>query len=244
MRRVVATYVVLLVPALLGLLVLLVLLVVTAPRIFATAYDSLGLQADRIGDAVSDGAVALAALGSIQILALVLPCAAIVLTGLRIVRRTGGAVAGWASGSGGRTAFATAGTLALAALAAWTWWPNGDYEPLRPGEHGTVSEVAASVREIPSGRPAWTPAREAEHGSEPTLREQRAPDREPAAPQEEEESDTTTTPAEDPAPTTTVPEEEEIAPAETTTAPATEDPAVVPEEELPVEPPTAEPIIP
>ncbi len=62
-RRVVATYVVLLVPTLLGLLVVLVM---SAPRIFATAYDSFGLQADRIGDAVADGAVALAALGVLQ----------------------------------------------------------------------------------------------------------------------------------------------------------------------------------
>ena len=59
----------------------------TAPRIFATAYDSLGLQVDRIGNAVADGAVALAALGVLQVITLVLPCLAIVLTASRIGRR-------------------------------------------------------------------------------------------------------------------------------------------------------------
>ena len=156
-RRVVATYVVLLVPALLGLLVVFVM---SAPRIFATAYDSLGLQIDRVGDAVADGAVALAALGVLQVVTLVLPCLAIVLTASRIGRRAVGGLFTWASGSAPRTAFAGAATLAAAGFAAWTWWPNGEYEPIRPGERGTLSEVAASVKEIPSGRPAWTPARE------------------------------------------------------------------------------------
>ena len=42
-----------------------------APRMFATAYDSLGLQVDRVGDAIADGAVALAALGVLQVITLV-----------------------------------------------------------------------------------------------------------------------------------------------------------------------------
>lgn len=236
-RRVVATYVVLMVPALLTLLVVCVL---SAPRIFATAYDSLGLQADRLSTAVSDGAAAAAALGCLQMLALVLPCAAIALTVGRIGRRSASGVAGWASGSAARTAFAGAATLALAGLAAWTWWPNGDYEPIRPGERGTVTEVGRSISAIPSGRPAWTPEREAQHGDTPTVRETRAPQRATSAPQteEEEEGTTTTTPAEDPAATTTAPEEE-VPPAETTPEAPVEDPTTVPAEPPPPEEPIA-----
>jgi putative peptide zinc metalloprotease protein len=227
-RRVVATYVVLLVPALLGLLVLMVM---SAPRIFATAYDSLGLQFDRLGAAVSDGAVALSAVGVLQVITLVLPCAALVLTALRIGRRTAGGVAGWASGSAARTAFAATGTLALAGVAAWTWWPNGDYEPIRPGERGTLTEVARSVREIPSGRPAWTPAREADHADEPTVREQRRSERERAAPAGEVKQKApsqTTTPAQELTTTTTAPAPAEDPTTVTTPVPPVDDPAAAP----------------
>ena len=233
-RRVVATYVVLLVPTLLGLLVVLVL---TAPRIFATAYDSLGLQIDRVGDAVADGAVALAALGVLQVITLVLPCLAIVLTATRIGRRAVGGLFGWASGSAPRTALATAGTLAAAGFAAYTWWPNGDYEPIRPGERGTLSEVATSVTSIPSGRPAWTPQREQEHGREPTVRERRADEPGTIGPvgQDEEEvapPATTTTPGravdDDHARGARPRPRRQAAPTETTPAAPAEEPAPVP----------------
>ena len=217
-RRAVVTYVVLLVPALLGLLVLLV---VGAPRIFATAYDSAGLQLDRISAAVSDGAVALTALGALQLVTLVLPCAAIALTAVRLGRRTAGGVARWASGSAARTAIAVTATLALAGAAAWTWWPNGEYEPIRPGERGTLSEVASSVREIPSGRPAWTPEREAAHGNKPTVRERRSQERRtqerPAGAGEGEQG-------------------RQGAPAETTTAPAAEPESPVAPQPAPADP--------
>ena len=247
-RRVVATYVVLLVPVLLGLLVVLVM---AAPRIFATAYDSFGLQTDRVADAVSEGAVALATLGVLQVLLLVLPCLAIVLTATRLGRRGLGALFGWASGSALRTTFAAAATLAVAGFAAWTWWPNGDYEPIRPGERGTLSEIASSVTAIPSGRPAWTPAREAEHGDKRTVRERRADEldttrrerqREREREREErrgaEPTNTTTTPAEEEAAPEAVPEPapEEAPPVETTPAAPVEEP--VPE--APVAPPPVE----
>ncbi len=222
-RRAVVTYVVLLVPALIGLLVVLVLF---APRIFATAYDSLGLQIDRISAAVSDGAIALTALSALQILALLLPCLAIVLTAWRLGRRGVGGLFGWASGSAPRTVFAMTGVLALTGFAAWTWWPNGDYEPLRPGERGTLGEVASSVREIPSGRPAWTPEREQVHGDKPTLRERRSRER-------RTEERRTERPA-------GAPEREQAAPAETTTTPAAEPETPVAPEPAPADP-TAEP---
>ena len=244
-RRVVTTYVALLVPVLLGLLVVLVMV---APRIFATAYDSFGLQTDRVADAISDGAVALATVGVLQVLLLLLPCLAIVLTATRLGRRGLGALFGWASGSALRTTLAAAATLAVAGFAAWTWWPNGDYEPIRPGERGTLSEVAASVTAIPSGRPAWTPAREAAHGDKPTVRERRADELDTTRRERERQreerggaapTETTTTPAEEeqaaPEP---VPEPapEEAPPVETTPAPPVEEP--VPE--APVAPPPVE----
>ena len=63
------------------------------------------------------------------------------------------------------------GAAALA-LAAWTWWPNGDYEPLRAGERITLSgDATRAVGDVPSGRAAFTPERERRYGDEPTERE-------------------------------------------------------------------------
>src|SRR5918998_6839741 len=86
-RLVVTAYVALLIPL---LLFMLVMLVMYAPRMFATAYDSAGLQLDRVGAAASGGDVALVAGGVLQVLALALPCAAIALTFGRVGRRAGG----------------------------------------------------------------------------------------------------------------------------------------------------------
>src|SRR4051794_38838849 len=83
----------------------------------------------------------------------------------------------WSSGSSLRRAVAVAGTAAVAAGAACTWWPNGDYQPIRPGERGTIGEALKSVRDAPGGRPSWTPARQQRFGAEPTVREQGAAER-------------------------------------------------------------------
>jgi putative peptide zinc metalloprotease protein len=190
-RRVVVTYVALLVPVLLGLLVLLV---ISAPRIVATAYDSLGLQLDRLGDAGAAGAV----LGVVQIAALALPCLAMALTASRLLRRS----IGWARGGVLRLAF----LLALLTLAAWSWWPNGEYEPIRPGERGTVGEAVRSVSAIPGGRASWTPSTAERHGDEPTVRERRAVaagERSSPAPGEEREREGSSSEAEDGAPSST-----------------------------------------
>jgi len=176
-RRIVTAYVLLLVPVLLGLLAVLVL---SAPRVFATAWDALGLQADRVGDAVSSGDVAAVLAGVVQVLALVLPCAAIALSVVRLVLAVGRGLVRWARGGAVRAAVVVAGVVAVGGVVAWQWWPNGDYEPLRPGERGTLGEVARSVAAIPSGRPSWTEARAAQFGDVPTVREERSSRTEPA----------------------------------------------------------------
>ena len=58
-----------------------------------------------------------------------------------------------------RRAVAVAGVAAVAGATAFMWWPNGDYEPIRPGEKGTIGEAVRSVPAIASGRPAFTPER-------------------------------------------------------------------------------------
>ena len=51
-----------------------------------------------------------------------------------------------------RAGLATVAAAGLALL-AFTWWPNGEYRPIQPGERGTIQGAVASLAEIPTGRP-------------------------------------------------------------------------------------------
>jgi putative peptide zinc metalloprotease protein len=221
-RVAVTTYVIVLVPA---LLFLFVTTVMGAPRMFATAYDSLGLQLDRIREA--DGAAA-GAVGVLSLLALALPCLAVALSLGRAGKRVGGGVGKWASASVPRAALASAVTVALVGFAAYTWWPNGDYEPLRPGERGTVGEALGAVRSIPSGRPAFSPAREAEFGAVPTERERREPEATPT-PEATATPEAAETPDATPEPTATPTAEATATVEATPEATATAEPTVTAE---------------
>jgi putative peptide zinc metalloprotease protein len=167
-RVVVTAYLVVLVPTLLFMIVSTVL---AAPRMVATAYDSFGLQLDRLHSAHAAPEVTL---GAVQIGALVLPLAAIAVSLGRSGRMATRGIVAWSSGSAVRRATAIAGTVAIAAGAGYVWWPNGDYEPLRPGERGTIGEAVSSIPKAPGGRPSFTPERAAEFGPVPTVREQGA----------------------------------------------------------------------
>ena len=198
-RRTVRVYVLALVPLLGGLLVLLVLI---TPRMVATAWDALGLQTDRVRDAAGDGAVAAGTLAVVQSISLLLPLAGLALSLGRIGRRSGGGLVRWARGSVWRSGVGLAGSLALVAGVAALWWPNGEYEPLRPGEKGTVHDAVRAAKSIPTGRPAFTPQRAEQYREVPTVREREASERgarDEAAGRETEESQeqtgTTTTPA-------------------------------------------------
>ena len=154
-RLVVSAYVVTMVPL---VLLLLTWLIIGVPRIVATIVDSLGMHAGRIGEAVTAADWPLATLGGLKVVALLLPVAAIGLTFGRLGRALARGLCGWASRSTWRKIVAVAGTAAVTALALGTWWPNGDYEPLRPGERGTIGDGIGGLEEIPTGHAAFTTA--------------------------------------------------------------------------------------
>jgi putative peptide zinc metalloprotease protein len=170
-RTVVTTYIVVLVPV---LAIMVLSMVMGAPRMMATAWDSLGLQLDRIGAAHGVPAITL---GVMQLLALALPALAVIVNLGRTSRRFGGGMVRWGTSSAPRGAVALTGTAALAAFLAWTWWPNGDYQPIRPGEKGTLTAAVAAVPAIPSGRPSFTPEHAARFDRVPTERQTKTPDR-------------------------------------------------------------------
>jgi putative peptide zinc metalloprotease protein len=167
-RFVVTAYLLLLIPALLFMITWIVL---AAPRLLATVYDSLALQLDRLGEA--DGSEL--ALGAFRFLALAMPVAAMTVSLGRSARMAGTGLVRWSRGSIPRAIVAAGAVAAVAGTAGYTWWPNGDYEPIRPGERGTIGEAVASIPKTPGGRPSFTPEDEAEFGPVPTVRDARAP---------------------------------------------------------------------
>jgi hypothetical protein len=167
-RFVVTAYLLVLVP-LLALMIGWILM--SAPRTFATAYDSLGLQLDRLRG--SHGAAELG-VGVFRIAGLVLPLAAMSLSVSRSSRMALRGVANWSRGSIVRRAVAVTGVAAVAAATAFVWWPDGDYEPIRPGEKGTLVEAVRSVPQIPSGRPSFTPQQAAVYATVQTERQRQA----------------------------------------------------------------------
>ena len=171
-RVAVTAYLIVLVPA---LVLMIGSIVLSAPRTFATAYDSFGLQLDRLR--ASDGAAEMG-VGAFRIAALVMPPAAMSLSLSRSIRMALCGIGRWSSGSAPRRIAAVAGAAAAVAATAFVWWPNGDYQPIRPGERGTIGEAIGSVPDIPSGRPSFTPAREQQFEATPTVRERAAAVRE------------------------------------------------------------------
>jgi putative peptide zinc metalloprotease protein len=166
-RWVVTGYIALLVPILLGSLVMMA---IAAPRIFATAYDSLGLKWDRASAAFGKGDVVGGLANGLQMLALCLPVLGIVYSAVRVGRQSGTAAWNWSAGRPARRAVVVAVAGGAAVAAAALWWPNGEYRPIQPGDRGTLAGGVRSLGAVPTGRPALTEERERELGGAPTER--------------------------------------------------------------------------
>jgi putative peptide zinc metalloprotease protein len=189
-RVVVALWVLTVVPLLIfGLLMVLI----SAPRVLATTWDSVGLQWKAVAEALGDGNWVPAAAGLLGAVAVALPVAGSAYSLSRFGRRTGT----WAWSSAGTVRFGQP-ALALAAVtvaagAAFTLWPNGEYRPIQPGERGTVADIAQGVTKLASGRPALTPEREAELGGAPARAWKVGEDAPAVAPEKDDPTTATTT---------------------------------------------------
>jgi putative peptide zinc metalloprotease protein len=216
-RAVVTLYVLITVPALVlgfGLMLL------NLPRIAATGYDSFFVQLDRVrhtGSGLSTG------VGALQLVILVLPVLGMGLTTTRVTRKVGGAA--WAA-TEGRPALRTsllAGAGSLLGFLAFTWWPNGEYRPIQPGERGTIQGGIAQLTAVSTGRPGLTRERRAELKNAPTVRSHKSPQNrhpQPAAPATTSRTTTEVTPTTTAARPTT--------PAEPTTTPTPTSTALAP----------------
>jgi putative peptide zinc metalloprotease protein len=140
-RSVVTGWVLLVVPV---LLVNLALLILQAPRILATAGDSVRLHVAGVVMAVEDGAILTALSGGISIVALVLPVVGLTLTFARLGGRAGRVAWRWSERRRpvrvAMTVIAMAMVL-LVGMVLLVWLPREAREPIQREERGTVQDV-------------------------------------------------------------------------------------------------------
>jgi putative peptide zinc metalloprotease protein len=145
-------------------------IVMNAPRIFATAYDSFLVQYANAHAAFSAGETGTGALSSLQMATLALPALGMAVSSGRAGTRAFMGGWRWSEGEPMRRFAVVSGTACVLAALGFVWYPNGEYRAIQPGEHGTVQGAAAQFSALPSGRPGLTPMRERELGGAPNVR--------------------------------------------------------------------------
>jgi putative peptide zinc metalloprotease protein len=200
-RAVVIGWVLLLIPV---LLLVFGSIVINAPRIFATAYDSLVVHYDKARAAFDDGHTAKGFLAGVQTATLGLPAVGMALSSSRAGVRAFSGGWHWSEGAPLRRLGLVSGTAAFIALLGFIWYPNGDYRPIQRGERGTIQGALAQFRELPTGRPALTSQREQELRGAPTVRDEGSGGTD-EAPTSTSTTETTTQPTDTSGATTTQP---------------------------------------
>jgi putative peptide zinc metalloprotease protein len=148
-RIVVTVWTVLVVP----LLVLTIALsVIALPRILGTTWHSVGVQAGQLSELAGTGDYAGVAVKVLAILALVVPVGGILYLIARMVRRYVGQTWRRTRGKPRQRAVACLAMLAIVAALAYEWWPRqGTYQPIQPGERGTVQDALPVAHTVSSG---------------------------------------------------------------------------------------------
>jgi putative peptide zinc metalloprotease protein len=168
-RVVVTVWVLAVVPL---MLLSMLLVVLSLPRLVATAWVSVGAQSAELSRNFADGDVLGVLARGLAIVVLVVPLLGIGYVVVRLVRRV---VAGTLRRTEGRPVRRALAALVAAALVtglAWAWWPSTDrYQPVRAWEGGTVLDAvpAASGSSLGAGsRGAATTLWPADAGPLPT----------------------------------------------------------------------------
>ncbi|RYP84166.1 hypothetical protein EKO23_17010 [Nocardioides guangzhouensis] len=139
-------------------------MVMTLPRVLATAWVSLQAQVDLLGASWAEGDVVAVLARIIAILALVLPIAGICYILTRLVRQVARGVWRRTAGKPLRRCLAVLTALAIVAGLIWAWWPREDtYRPISAYEKGTLGQVLPRA-EPPQARVGSGPLAEGQRG--------------------------------------------------------------------------------
>ncbi|MET1059066.1 MAG: hypothetical protein ABWX84_05690 [Nocardioides sp.] len=138
-------------------------MVVTLPRVLATAWVSLRAQTDLLTAYWSHGDVIAVLARMIAVLALVLPIAGIAYILTRLVRQITGGVWRKTAGRPLRRGLAILTATALVAGLAFTWWPReATYRPIAAYERGTIGQALPGAE--PQARVGDGPLTEGQRG--------------------------------------------------------------------------------
>jgi putative peptide zinc metalloprotease protein len=164
-RVTVTAWVLFLVPV---LLLTFGMMLVNAPRIFATAWDSFFVHLHKADNSFGEGQTAAGALSGLQMIILSLPALGFVYSSSRAGGKAFGGAWRWSEGSPRRRLSVLGTTAVFLAFLGFIWWPNGDYKPIQPGERGTVQGGVAQLSHVRTGRPALTKERQHQLGGAPS----------------------------------------------------------------------------
>jgi putative peptide zinc metalloprotease protein len=125
----------------------MLLMVVSLPRLLATAWMSLRQQSALLGAAFGDGDVLGLLARLLGVVAVIVPVLGIGYVVLRLVRRIVVGVARRTEGRPVRRGLACLLAVAVVAGLVWAWWPDADrYRPVRAWEGGTVLDAVPASR--------------------------------------------------------------------------------------------------
>jgi len=147
-RRIVVTWVLVLVPF---LLFNLVLIVASLPKLMATAWDSAARMLGTWGDASQLERVVLV----VQLMTLAIPVLGLTMVLVGAARRAVTALRRWSEGSRRRRLLVSGGLAAVAVVLALVWWPDGAWRPYDEDDEGTLQETVSQVVPVGHGTPLF-----------------------------------------------------------------------------------------
>jgi len=146
------------------LLLSMLLMVVSLPRLLGTAWSSAAAQYGALTETAATGDLAGAGSRLLALLAVALPVLAILLMLTRMASQFLKGLWERTKGKANQRGVAIAVIAALLAGTTWAWWPTpGTYAPVQPYERGTLLDAApvlesTSAAGLTEGRPGQTTA--------------------------------------------------------------------------------------
>jgi hypothetical protein len=129
----------------------LTLIVISLPKLMATAWDSAVKLIGTWGDASQLERVVVV----VQLMTLAIPILGITIALFGAARRALTALRTWSDGSGWRRGLVVSGLAAVVLLLALVWWPDGAWRPYDKDDKGTIQETAYQVLPVGKGTPLF-----------------------------------------------------------------------------------------